>query len=107
MPQPSFGDATDAALDELALVLRKVLAGLARAVDDPDYNLVVHSAPPGDEGREYFIWHVRIVPRLATPAGFELGSGMAVNPASPEDTAMILRQAIAQEAQSSLDSPCA
>lgn len=75
-----------------------MLGGLRRELDDPDYNYVLHSAPPGDEHREYFVWHVRIVPRLATPAGFELGSGMCINPSRPEDTATALRRAIEQQA---------
>jgi UDPglucose--hexose-1-phosphate uridylyltransferase len=53
--QPSFGQATDELLDELASVLRSVLHGLRVVLRDPPYNLVIHSAPPGDEGREYFI----------------------------------------------------
>jgi UDPglucose--hexose-1-phosphate uridylyltransferase len=90
----SFGDESDASLDELAPVLRRVLAGLAEALTDPDYNAVVQSAPVGDEHREYFVWHLRILPRLATAAGFELGSGMAVNPSLPETAAATLRSAI-------------
>lgn len=95
--QTSFGDVGDAALDELAPVLRSVLGGVRRALDDPDYNYVIYSAPPGDEDREYFVWHVRIVPRLLTPAGFELGSGMLVNPSLPEETAAVLRRSIDEE----------
>jgi UDPglucose--hexose-1-phosphate uridylyltransferase len=95
--QASFGAATDAALDDLAPVLGRVLEGLSNALDDPDYNAVVQSAPVGDEHLHYFVWHVRIVPRLATPAGFELGSGMAVNSTCPEDTAALLRAAIARQ----------
>ena len=93
----SFGEAGDRDLDEFAATLRAVLGGLARHLGDPDYNLVVQSAPPGDEGRRYFVWHLRIVPRLATPAGFELGSGMPVNPSLPEETAAALRAATAEE----------
>jgi UDPglucose--hexose-1-phosphate uridylyltransferase len=93
IPHACFGDATDDTLDALAPVLRSVLAGLSGALDDPDYNLVVQSAPIGDEHLDYFVWHVRIVPRLSTPAGFELGSGMAVNPSLPEETADTLRRA--------------
>lgn len=96
--QPSFGQAGDDALDDLAPRLRAVLGGLNRELGDPDYNLVLHSAPPGDEEREYFVWHIRIVPRLATPAGFELGSGMPINPTGPEETAAALRRAVAREA---------
>jgi UDPglucose--hexose-1-phosphate uridylyltransferase len=94
--QASFGNASDAALDDLARVLRDVLAGLADALGDPDYNAVLQSAPVGDEHREYFVWQLRIVPRLATAAGFELGSGMAVNPTLPETAAATLRQSIEQ-----------
>jgi UDPglucose--hexose-1-phosphate uridylyltransferase len=66
-------------------------------MDDPPYNLVVHSAPPGEEGCRYFTWHLQIVPRVSTPAGFELGTGVSVNPSRPESTAAILREAIASE----------
>jgi UDPglucose--hexose-1-phosphate uridylyltransferase len=92
--QPSFDRADDADLDDLAQVLRSVLAGLADELGDPDYNAIIQSAPLADEHREYFAWHVRIVPRLAIAAGFELGSGMAVNPSRPEDTAAALRLAV-------------
>jgi UDPglucose--hexose-1-phosphate uridylyltransferase len=95
--QSSFGSVDDAALDELASALRAVLGGLHRALEDPDYNCVIYSAPPGDEDREYFVWHVRIVPRLLTPAGFELGSGVPVNPSRPEETATTLRRSIDEE----------
>src|SRR6266568_2336389 len=94
LAQPAFGDARDSALENLATVFRRVLAGLADALDDPDYNAIIHSAPPGDESREYFVWHVRVIPRLATSAGFELGSGMAINPTLPEKTAGLLRRVI-------------
>ena len=96
--QPSFGDATDGSLDALAPVLRAVLAGLSAVLGDPDYNAIVHSAPVGDEEREYFTWHIRIVPRLLTPAGFELGTGMAINPSRPEETAPLLRTAVTRAA---------
>ncbi len=91
----SFADTTDEDLARLAPLLRDVLAGLRRLLDDPDYNYVIHSAPPGDEGRPYFLWHLQIVPRLTTPAGFELGSGISVNPSAPEVTAASLREAVA------------
>lgn len=92
--QASFGEISDEILDALAPALQTVLHGLRVALNDPDYNYVINSAPPGEENHEYFVWHLRIVPRLATPAGFELGSGMRINPSSPELTAATLRRAI-------------
>jgi UDPglucose--hexose-1-phosphate uridylyltransferase len=92
----SFGDIQDADLDDLAVALRGTLAGLRAVLNDPDYNLIVQSAPCGDEGRLYFVWHIRIVPHVATTAGFELGTGMQVNPSVPEQTAPLLRDAVAR-----------
>jgi UDPglucose--hexose-1-phosphate uridylyltransferase len=92
--QASFGAVDDEQLRELAHVLRRTLAALRVSLDDPDYNYVIHSAPPDDEQQEYFIWHLQIVPRLSTPAGFELGSGIAINLSLPEETAASMRDAL-------------
>jgi UDPglucose--hexose-1-phosphate uridylyltransferase len=93
--QASFGDADDGILTELATLLRAVLGGLRRVLDDPPYHLVVHSAPPVAEERLHLNWQLQIVPHTTTPGGFELGSGVPVNPTRPEDTAATLRAAIA------------
>ena len=91
--QAAFDSTSDRQLDDLAGALRRVLAALRQELEDPDYNYIIESAPPGDEDRAYYVWHLRIVPRLGILAGFELGSGMSVNPCRPEDTATVLRRA--------------
>jgi len=88
----SFGQATDDQLKELARVLRDTLRRLYILLNDPDYNLVIHTSPLGDENKQYYLWHIQIVPRLTTPAGFEMGSGMNINTAFPEETAAQLRK---------------
>jgi UDPglucose--hexose-1-phosphate uridylyltransferase len=35
---------------------------------------------------------LRILPRLTTPAGFEMGTGMFINVALPEENAQFLRE---------------
>ncbi|MBI4728737.1 MAG: galactose-1-phosphate uridylyltransferase [Acidobacteria bacterium] len=92
----SFGDAPDGALDELAVILRAVLRALGRALDDPPYNLLLSGAPRLEEGGR-LPWHVRIVPRLSPLAGFELATGTTINPSLPEETAVILREAVAHD----------
>ena len=87
----SFGNTIDQELQELARVLSVTLRRLHRALDDPHFNLVIHTAPVEDELKAYFLWHVEITPRLTTPAGFELGSGIQVNPCVPEEAAEFLR----------------
>lgn len=81
---------------ELASVLRRVLRGLHDTLDNPDFNLIIHTAPVEDEEKPYFLWHIEIRPRLTTPAGFELGTGIYINTAIPEDTASFLNSALAK-----------
>jgi UDPglucose--hexose-1-phosphate uridylyltransferase len=91
----SFGRVRADGLRTLAHILQLVLARLDAALGDPDFNLTLGTAPLGDEDKRYFLWHVDILPRLATAAGFELGSGMSINPVLPEVAADALRKAIA------------
>jgi UDPglucose--hexose-1-phosphate uridylyltransferase len=93
--QPSFGDLRDSDLPDLAALLRDAVRALRRSAGDPDYNLVVQSAPMGLELAPVFLWHLRILPRLVTAAGFELGSGMSINTVAPESAAASLRSALA------------
>lgn len=92
--QPSFGDLRDEDLGDLAELLRGAVGALRWSSGDPDYNLVVHSAPVGQEAAPMFVWHVRLLPRLVTAAGFELGSGMSINTVAPETAAHALRTAL-------------
>jgi UDPglucose--hexose-1-phosphate uridylyltransferase len=92
--QPSFGDLRDEDLADLAELLRDVVGALRRSAGDPDFNLVVQSAPIGQELAPVFQWHLRLLPRLVTEAGFELGSGMSINTVAPERAAEGLRAAL-------------
>jgi len=76
----------------LADVLRCTLLLLYRAANNHDYNAVLHTAPLRDSCMDYYHWHIEIVPRLTTPAGFELGSGIYITTAIPEETADYLRE---------------
>ncbi|MEV0267888.1 galactose-1-phosphate uridylyltransferase [Hamadaea sp. NPDC050747] len=96
-PQASFGHIDDSVLDQLAGMTRVVLGGLREVLHDPPYNLVVHSSPLSDENNDYFSWHLQIVPRLGIAAGFELGTGMAINSVVPERAAAALRAAVGRQ----------
>jgi len=80
----------------LADVLQRTLLLLYRAANNPDYNAVLHTAPLRDSCMDYYHWHIEIVPRLTTPAGFELGSGIYITTAIPEETADYLREQVRQ-----------
>jgi UDPglucose--hexose-1-phosphate uridylyltransferase len=94
--QGSFGDLTDVAIDDLAEVLIRTLSAVRRACGDPDFNLVMYSAPTnGGHAEQVFHWHLKLIPRISTQAGFEIGSAMAINTVAPEDAADALRRALA------------
>ena len=75
---------TDEQLTSTGETLRKVLR-LFDVLDGPPYNLVLHTAPLHERVDETFHWHWEIHPRLREIAGLELGTGLPVNPVSPED----------------------
>ena len=62
--------------------IRDALVRLRTHVGDAAYNLVFHTAPHHHEGP--FHWHVHIVPRLTSLAGFEQGTGVMINIVAPE-----------------------
>jgi UDPglucose--hexose-1-phosphate uridylyltransferase len=58
----------------------------------PAYNSVLHASPFDSMPIEHYHWHIEIIPRLTLAAGFEWGSGCAVNPVSPELAAVAIRE---------------
>jgi UDPglucose--hexose-1-phosphate uridylyltransferase len=62
--------------------VRDALRMLRSHVGEAAYNLVFHTAPHHHEGP--FHWHVHIVPRLTSLAGFEQGTGVMINIVAPE-----------------------
>jgi UDPglucose--hexose-1-phosphate uridylyltransferase len=97
--QGSFEDLADEEIGDFACILARTLGAIRAACGDPDFNLVMYSAPIN--GHEVvFHWHVKILPKLTTPAGFEIGSAMSINTVPPEESAAALRDAIAARAGS-------
>ncbi len=83
--EADFGRATDQDVASTAEALRQVLSRLATSLDGPPYNLVLHTAPLREQVDATYHWHWEIHPRLREIAGLELGTGLPVNPVSPED----------------------
>jgi UDPglucose--hexose-1-phosphate uridylyltransferase len=96
--QSSFTEINKAECDDLARLLRNTLLRLKSAHDDPAYNFVVESFDMLDRVAPHVHWRLRIAPSLVTRGGFELGTGMQINPSSPEADARILH-AITTEAK--------
>lgn len=96
-----FATASDQDLTGLAAIVRDLLRRFRVLLNDPPFNLVLHTAPtplPRPGHPQYwstlehdFHWHVEIVPRLTRVAGFEWGTGYTINPTPPEEAARYLR----------------
>ena len=87
-----FAELSSEALHALATLLRTVLAKVYGLLENPPFNLVIRSLGPREKNEAHFHWYISIVPRVNKVAGFELGTGMYVNPASPESRAEALRE---------------
>lgn len=98
----SFVSITDGEAEEMAWVLRSLLAKIYNVLENPDYNYILRSSPAGEEDARYLHWYMMIIPKITTPAGFEIGSGIYINIVPPEESARYLRDAkadaIVQEA---------
>jgi len=88
----SFGLFPNEHLAELSRVLKDTLLCLYRGLDNPAFNYMVNTTITEDEENPYYHWHIRIVPRLNLIAGFEMGSGIYISTALPEETASRMKQ---------------
>lgn len=91
--QSSFEALSGGGFKALARMLKNVLVRLARALDEPPYNYMIHTAPLQEEPIPYYHWHLEVIPKLTKIAGFEWGSGFYVNPTPPEEATRFLREA--------------
>jgi UDPglucose--hexose-1-phosphate uridylyltransferase len=82
-----------AEIEDLARVLRSTLRRLDNTLEQPPYNLVLHSAPVQEAAIAHYHWHIELIPKLTQVAGFEWGSGFHINPTPPEESAKFLRDA--------------
>lgn len=82
-------------LTEFANLLQDVLKRIKVTLNDPDYNLYIHTAPSNQPEMPHYHWHCHVEPvTTAIQAGFEKGFGVYLNPRSPESAAVDLRNAV-------------
>ncbi|KAI3738568.1 hypothetical protein L2E82_28605 [Cichorium intybus] len=79
---------------DLGGLLKLTLQKLSLQLNDPPYNLMIHTSPLHIASSElpYAHWYIQIVPQLSTIGGFEMGTGCYINAVFPEDAAKILRE---------------
>jgi UDPglucose--hexose-1-phosphate uridylyltransferase len=89
-----FEETAEEELWGLAAMVKNVLGKLDAALDHPPFNLMLHTAPFTLADERTYHWHIRLMPILARPAGFEWGSGFHINSVPPEEAATILRESV-------------
>jgi len=77
-----------------AEALQLTLKALQEGLNDPPFNYFIHSQPVKGDVTDAYHWHLELIPKLSTAAGFELGTGMWINVVKPEDSAAFLRERI-------------
>jgi len=92
-----FGEVTELEALELGFLLREILRCFGEELGAFDYNYLVQSVPLNGNGRVStgrYHWHAQVIPKLTMPAGFEVATGMYINPVMPEASAKTLRSVV-------------
>jgi len=91
--QPSYELMEGSLYGQAAEILSDTLRRLRQVLDDPPYNYIIHTSSYPEQDRDYYHWHIEIMPKLTKVAGFEWGTGFYINPTPPEEAAEYLREA--------------
>lgn len=84
-------------LVRLAHVLHEALVRMEMCMEDPPWNLAIHTSPVTGLEQGYYHWHIEIIPRVTRIAGFEWGTGFYINPLEPERATGFLRALPAED----------
>ena len=86
----------------LADLMKEVFARLDNQLGNFDFNVAFRLAPLNanfenapyfPHVKQFFRFTIRIIPRIYRLGGFELSTGMIINPVEPEEAATLLREA--------------
>jgi UDPglucose--hexose-1-phosphate uridylyltransferase len=89
--QPFFENIDNDHVQGFAQALQQALKRMQTLLPNLPYNFILHTSPCSDSYRDFFHWHLEIIPKLTRVAGFEWGSGFYINPMPPEEAAQMLR----------------
>ena len=89
--QSRFNSMDDGQLYQLALLFSSTMRKLDNVLPNVPYNYMLHTAPLNDAHLEHYHWHIEIMPKVSTVAGFEWGTGFHINTVPPEEAAVILK----------------
>ena len=90
--EPYFERAKKTSKIKIASALKICLQKIHKLLNNIDYNFYLHTAPCDGRLYDHYHWHIEILPKSSIWAGFELGTGVEINPFAPEETAKEIRE---------------
>lgn len=87
-----FGQLNEAEEKTLAQLCKKVSQALVTSTENASYNFMINSAPINSPYVPGYHWYMEFTPRLLVSHGFEISSGVYMNPTAPETAAEALRE---------------
>ena len=93
--ESSFEEIGEEELADAADILHESLHRLWGGLGDPAYNFFIHTSPAGTSTYyPHYHWHIEILPKTGTPAGFEISTGIDISTITPEVAADALRKVV-------------
>lgn len=90
--QPYFEQIDEQEKDLFADALQKALSKIYQGLENPSFNFYFHTAPCDGANYDSYHWHLNIMPKTSTWAGFELGAGIEISVIEPEEAAQYLKK---------------
>jgi len=81
--EPCFEEVPDEQLILLADVFGRIFNKYKTLLGNISFNYFVNTSPLGKNFPNSH-WNIQIMPKVTIPAGFEKGTGISINPISPE-----------------------
>lgn len=89
---PYFEETPQRILSDVADALKSSLSKLKKKLNDPDYNLFIHTAPTVEKRKYYcYHWYIDIIPKINISAGFELSTGIEITTIDPDEGTKYLK----------------
>ena len=86
-----FERITDEQKQKLAEAMKVGLSMLKKNLNNPHYNMFLHTSPCDGQTYDHYHWHFEIFPKTNVWAGLELSTGIEICSVTPEEAAEILR----------------
>ncbi len=95
--ESAFENSSSQMFRDLSYALKTLLTKAENVLENPAYNMIIHTSPVQEPEQEHYHWHIEFMPKLTKTAGFEWGTGFYINPTPPEEAAKFLREASVEE----------